>query len=63
MVNTALLSLLCLAIAPYYHTILYNDDGYHKPKTIQSELVQPKLNIGASVGESTPTEAEIGTPT
>jgi len=27
LVNTVLLSLLCLAIAPYYHTILYNDDG------------------------------------
>ena len=28
-----------------------------------SELVQLKLNIEASVGESTPTEVEIGTPT
>ena len=28
-----------------------------------SELVQLKLNIGASVGDSTPTEVEIGTPT
>ncbi|HEY8909078.1 MAG TPA: hypothetical protein VIM51_02200 [Desulfosporosinus sp.] len=32
-------------------------------KLSESELVQLKLNIGASVGESTPTEAEIGTPT
>jgi len=28
-----------------------------------SELVQLKLNIGTSVGDSTPTEAENGTPT
>jgi hypothetical protein len=28
-----------------------------------SELVQLKLNISTSVGESTPTEVEIGTPT
>jgi len=27
-----------------------------------SELVQLKLNIGASVGDSTPTEVGIGTP-
>ena len=32
-------------------------------KKVGSELVQLKLNIEASVGESTPTEVEIGTPT
>ncbi len=30
---------------------------------ISSELVQLKLNLETSVGESTPTEAEYGTPT
>src|SRR5680860_1537015 len=34
---------------------------YLKPP--HSELVQLKLNIESSVGESTPTEVEIGTPT
>ena len=29
---------------------------------MRSELVQLKLNLGTSVGESTPTEAEHGTP-
>ena len=49
----------------------YVTEGYGKGKTffclptkilLMSELVQLKLNIGTSVGESTPTEAEYEVP-
>jgi hypothetical protein len=33
------------------------------PPRNPSELVQPKLNIGASDGDSTPSEVKKGTPT
>ena len=45
----------------YYRTRVYShNDLYLVP--IISELVQLKLNIETSVGESTPTEAKYGTP-
>ncbi|MDR3542630.1 MAG: exodeoxyribonuclease V subunit gamma [Desulfosporosinus sp.] len=46
-----------------YPTVAYDEALSHAPRSTLSELVQLKLNIGASGGDSTPTEVEIGTPT
>lgn len=54
--------LICSSIQPVYATTLYDNLSALKNEASSSELAQLKPNLGASVGESAPTEVEIGTP-